>query len=86
MQPLHQALRLRVSRPADQDLGRQDAAEALAGFGELGWPAAPPADRSFPAQTSTRRTDPRLAGSCHQSASRSSAVREGISTAAAQRE
>ena len=39
-----------------------------------------------PSQTSTRGTAPSEAISCHQPAIRSSAVREGISTAAAVRE
>ena len=48
MQPLDQALGFRVGGAADDHLRGQGAAETLAFLGQLGAPATPPADGTFP--------------------------------------
>ena len=63
MRALHQALGLRVRRPADDHLGAQRAPERLALGGELAAAAALPADRALavPDQHPRHRTQPRSA-------------------------
>ena len=79
--PLDPALGFGVGRFADQHLRPEHAAEALAGLGQFRFPGPPPSDRTLSVPHQTRGTPPSAVSSRHQPANKSSALRDGISSA-----